>query len=45
MTKKKGKGLFARPFIRNPAISIDIAKKLIFGRRDFSPSSKKTLML
>jgi len=36
MTKKKGKGLFTKPFIRNPTKSIDIGRKLIFGRRDFS---------
>ncbi len=42
---KIGKGLFARPFIRNPAKLIDIGRKLIFGRRDYSPSSKRNLEL
>ncbi len=42
---KKGKGLFTRPFIINPAKSIDIGRKLIFGRRDYSPSSESNLEL
>lgn len=42
---KKGKGLFAKPFIRNPLNTIDIAKKLVYGRRDYSPSSKRNLEL
>ncbi len=42
---KKGKGLFTRPFIRNPAKTIDIAVKLVYGRRDYSPSSKRNLEL
>ncbi len=41
MTKKKGKGLFATPFIRNPAKSIDIAKNYYMDDEIFHPVQKR----